>query len=70
MRFDATLPDGNQLVVDGFFSLDEAKLSALPDATVLELHKNGALALIHAQQISLGHMRRLVERRLARTANA
>ena len=37
MRFDATLPDGNTLTVDGFLALDEKKLAALPDAVVVEL---------------------------------
>ena len=65
MRFDATLPDGNQLTVDGFLALDDQKLAALPDATVVELHRTGVLGLINAHQISLGLMRALVERRLA-----
>jgi hypothetical protein len=70
MRFDATLPDGEKLTVDGFLALDEKKVAALPDATVLELHKNGILALIHLHQASLGNMRRLLERRVKRKANA
>lgn len=70
MRFDATLPDGEKLTVDGFLALDEKKLAALPDATVVELHKNGILGLIHMQQVSMGNMRRLLERRLKRKANA
>lgn len=70
MRFDATLPDGNQLSVDGFLALDNEKFAALPDATVADLHRSGALALINAHQISLGLMRALVERRLARRATA
>ena len=70
MRFDATLPDGQKLSVDGFLALDEEKLGALPDAVVIELHKNGVLALLHAHQISLGLMRALVERRVARRRTA
>lgn len=70
MRFDATLPDGKQISVDGFLALDEEKFAALPDATLVEMHRNGVLALIHAHQISLGLMRALVERRLARRATA
>lgn len=61
MRFDATLPDGKTLSVDGFLTVDEKKFAELPDAKVLEFHKNGVLGLIHAHQISLRHMRRLVE---------
>jgi hypothetical protein len=70
MRFEATLPDGNKVNVDGFLALDEKKLAALPDATVVELHKNGILALIHIQQVSMGNMKRLLDRRLKRRANA
>lgn len=70
MRFDATLPDGQKLTADGFLAIDEEKLVALPDATVAELHRSGVLALIHAQQISLGLMRMLIERRLAQRATA
>ena len=70
MRFDATLPDGSKLAVDGFLALDEARLNALPEATVFDLHRTGVLSLIHAHQISLGLMRALVERRVARRAVA
>jgi len=70
MRFDATLPDGSKLSVDGFLAVDEEKLASLPEATVFDLHRTGVLSLIHAQQISLGLMRALVERRLARRAAA
>ena len=68
MRFDATLADGSKITVDGFLAIDDEKLAALPEATVFDLHKNGVLALIHAQQISMGMMRALVERRVARRA--
>jgi hypothetical protein len=70
MRFDATLPDGSKIGVDGFYALDEEKFAALPDATVAELHKSGVLGLLHAHHISLGHMRHLAERRLAQRAQA
>jgi hypothetical protein len=70
MRFDATLPDGARLSVDGFLALDEEKLGALPEATVFDLHRSGVLSLIHAHQISLGLMRALVERRIALRAAA
>jgi hypothetical protein len=66
MRFDATLPDGSTVSVDGFLTVDEKKLAELPDAKVLEFHKNGVLGLIHAHQISLRHMRRLVDWHVAR----
>ncbi len=68
MRFDATLPDGQQLGVDGFLTVDETRLNALSDAQVLELHRSGALSLIHAHWVSLGVMRQLVQRRTERPA--
>ncbi len=68
MRFDATLPDGKKLTVEGFLAVDEKRLAALPEATLLEMHRNGLLALIVMHQISLSNMRRLVERRRRRQA--
>ena len=70
MRFDATLPDGSKLVVDGFLTIDEDKLAALPDADLLLLARNGLLGLIHAHQISLGNMAKLVEWHIARLGDA
>ena len=70
MRFDATLPDGSKLVVDGFLTIDEDKLAALPDADLLLLARNGLLGLIHAHQISLGNMAKLVEWHIARLGEA
>jgi SapC len=66
MRFDATLPDGNQLSVEGFFTVDEKKFGELATDKLSQLHKSGVLALIHAHLSSLGLMRGLVERRAAR----
>jgi SapC len=70
MRFDATLPDGRKLGVDGFLAVDEKRLAELPDADVLELHRNGLLGLIHAHRLSMGQMRALTERHLAMEAAA
>jgi SapC len=70
MRFDATLPDGQTLSVDGFLTVDDDKLRALSDADVLAFHKNGLMALVHAHQLSLGNMTRLVEWHVARLAQA
>ena len=70
MRFDATLPDGKSLSVDGFMAVDEKKFGALPDDKILEFHRSGVLGLIHAHQISMRHMRRLVDWHLQRLAAA
>jgi len=68
MRFDAKLPDGSDLSVDGFFVVDDKKLAELPDAKVVELHRSGVLGLVNAHQISMGLMRRLVEWHVERKA--
>ena len=65
MRFDAQIEDGQTLVVDGFLAVNEQKLAELPEATVVELHRSGILALLYAHIGSMAMMRRLVERRLA-----
>ena len=70
MRFDATLPGGQKVSVDGFLTVDEDKLKALPDATLLEMQRSGLLGLVHAHLISLGNMRRLAEWRLQRVEAA
>ncbi len=61
MRFDAKLHDGRELAVDGFLAIDEAKLTALPEAEVVDLHRSGLLGLMHAHFVSMGHMRRLLD---------
>ncbi|HEX6707125.1 MAG TPA: SapC family protein [Albitalea sp.] len=63
---DATLPGGESLKVEGILSVDEDKLQALPDATVLELHRSGMLMLLQVHLVSLRHLPELVERKAAR----
>jgi hypothetical protein len=70
MRFDATLPDGKTMAVEGFLTVDEKKLAELSDEKVAQFHKNGVLGLIHAHQISLRHMRRLVDWHVQRVTAA
>jgi hypothetical protein len=65
MRFDATLPDGQTLSIDGFLTLDQEVFAKLPDAVLGDLHRNGLLYMIHAHHFSLGNMRRLLERRVS-----
>lgn len=69
-RFDAKLPDGSDLTVDGFYAVDDERLAALSDAEVLELNRSGLMGLLHAHQISMGNMPRLVDRHLAVRAAA
>jgi hypothetical protein len=70
MRFDTTLPDGRQHTVDGFLTVDDKKVTELPDATVMELHRNGILGLIHLHWVSIGNMRRLADWYTQRTPAA
>jgi SapC len=68
MRFDATLPDGRQHTVDGFLTVDDKKVTELPDNIVAELHRSGILGLVHLHWVSLGNMRRLVDWHVERSA--
>ena len=45
---------------EGFLALDEKAYAELPDDKVLELHRNGLIALIEMHRLSLGNMNRLV----------
>lgn len=68
MRFDATLPDGSKHSVDGFLTVDDKKMTELPDSVVGELHRSGMLGLIHLHWVSLGNMRRLIDWHVERAA--
>jgi hypothetical protein len=60
-RFDATLPDGSKLTVDGFMGVDEERLKAMTDAEVLELHRSGLLPLLHLHLVSMSNMGQLLQ---------
>ncbi len=68
MRFDATLPDGRQHTVDGFLTVDDKKMTELPDAVIGDLHRTGVLGLVHLHWVSMGNMRRLVDWHVERSA--
>jgi hypothetical protein len=68
MKADATLPNGQAISVDGFHAIDEEKLHALPDATVLELWRTGLLMLMQVHLMSMVNIRHLVNRKAARIA--
>lgn len=70
MRFDAELPDGRKHTVDGFLTVDETRLKELPDATVVQLHRDGLLGLVHAHWMSLHHMQRLLQWHMERAPAA
>lgn len=60
--FQAVLPDGRDVELHGFMAVDEARLQALPEATVHQLHTSGALALAYLHLLSLRRFRPLVAR--------
>ena len=62
MRFEATMPSGEKIDVEGFLALDEKKYSELPDAKVLELHRNGLIAMIEMHRLSMTNMNRLASK--------
>jgi len=66
MKADATLPNGQTLSVKGFYAIEEAALRSLPERTVLELHRDGSLAMMYAHILSLAHLRPLIERKVQR----
>jgi len=70
MRFDATMPAGNKVTVEGFLTIDEDKLGKLSDGELLDLARGGVLGIIHAHQISLSNMARLAEWEALRLAAA
>jgi len=69
MRFDAQLVNGESLSVDGFLTVDEEAVTKLTDQQIVTLYRNGLLNLLHTHQLSLGNMRRLLDRRAQARAN-
>ncbi|WP_292225339.1 SapC family protein [Brevundimonas sp.] len=64
-RADATLPDGRKLAVGGFQIVDADRFAALPDATVVDWHRKGWLALVHFHLASLERFSVLLDRQQA-----
>jgi hypothetical protein len=57
-------PDGGvePFKLGDYIAVSQTKLSALPDATVLELHKNGMLGAIYVHLHSLRNWERIIQR--------
>lgn len=58
----AVLADGRDVELNGFLVVDEAKLQALPEKTVHELHTQGVLSMAYLQLLSMRRFRALVTR--------
>jgi len=61
MRSDTKLNNGREVRLGGFLSIDEKKLSALPDAKVLEFFKKGWLPFIYASLMSAANWTKLAD---------
>ncbi len=53
---------GQPLTLRGFYAVDEAKLTALPDAKIVELFRAGFMGLIHAHLLSFANVAKLEQR--------
>ncbi len=60
--------EGERLSVGGFLAVNEEKLRALPDATVTEWFKSGALPLVYAHLFSLRNFNGLMSKALTAKA--
>ncbi|HEU4458199.1 MAG TPA: SapC family protein [Methylibium sp.] len=70
VQIDVKLADGRALNAGGLQVIDETRLKALSDATLLELARNGALGLLHAHLMSTTNVQHLTERLGARLGPA
>lgn len=68
MNARADLVDGRSFTVNGLLVVDEKKLLALPDATVLQMFRAGEMHLVSMHLASLSNMKRLVDRLARQTA--
>lgn len=57
----AVLPNGRQMELTGFLSVDEHKLNALEDKVVASLHRQGALAMAYLHLLSLRQFKSLMD---------
>jgi hypothetical protein len=62
MNARADLVDGRSFSIQGLLVVDEKKLLALPDATVLAMFRAGELNLVAMHLLSLSNMQQLVDR--------
>jgi hypothetical protein len=60
-RSDAKLFNGREIHLGGFQAIDEKRLNALPEATILEFFKKGWLPLIYAALMSSSNWKKLVD---------
>ena len=61
MRSDAKLKNGREIHLGGFQMIDEAKVRALPQETVLDFFQKGWLPLLYAALMSSSNWKRLAD---------
>ncbi len=66
----AILPNGRQMELTGFLSVDENKLNALEDKVVADLHRQGALAMAYLHLLSLRKFKDLMNMAIAHEPQA
>ena len=64
MRFEAQLPNGEKIEVEGFLAVNEEKFAKLDDKVVLDWHRRGVLQVIEMHRMSMSNMRRLAAKRI------
>lgn len=69
-RANATLADGKRYALEGFRAVDPERFRNLDDATVVEWHRKGWLALVNLHLASLGRLTSLMDRQMRRAAQA
>jgi len=61
----AVLPNGRQMELTGFLSVDEHKLHGLEDKVLADLHRQGALAMAYLHLLSLRQFKVLMDKAAA-----
>ncbi|GAK33807.1 peptidase [Iodidimonas nitroreducens] len=70
LALEITLDDGEQMKVQGVYTIDEDALEAAPIAVIDELRQQGHLPALYAMIVSLGHIFALVQRKNKMMAQA
>jgi len=61
MQSSTKLANGRSINLSGFFTVDEQRLSQLPDATILDFHKRGILPLLYASLMAAANWKKLAD---------
>ena len=59
MQSSTKMKDGRSITLNGFWVVDEKKLSELPDEMILDFHKRGIMPLLYATLFSASNWKRI-----------